>query len=1333
MNRLKATVLAGVAIGYVLWLIANAPNIRATENGTVQAVLGSLFAVILLLRTKPARQAEPRRPWVLATTAAIGFPLFWIGLRFNVHQFEWVGLLLIFYAGLAWAMRPDSEWDVRLALLVLYGAHPIPGQVEAAIQFAMQWLSVLGAECVLQAVNVRVWADGLVLRAGPAAYGVPEACSGLKTALTVSMCLLGTGLLFRFSWVTIGAFLALGLAQVLALNILRIAGTVWWAPRMTVEWGQQFLHDTLGVLLLACVVLTIFEAWWWKVRCDRRALLAGGISAGAVERPDRGTIMPRFWVLTGRWWLRGLAMGLLVLAAGVFLYRQRPAHRAAMVTGVVDNIIDANPEAAARALDVAMRLTPGERDLQSRKLHILVVLGRFEEALRYADGLKPPLVPFETVLKSRSLMALGRAEEAMALLDSMPAELVDSPPVAILRAEYAAIKNEPEKSARMVVLASRSLREIHRVRGLFPFLAAHEQWRAIAASDMALPYRRIQEAVISVQAGLRVNDLSMASRSMRQALAQWPNDLLLLAGLSELAAKHPGGDWEDLFAGSLGANLGRLKTDEVARYLDLSAEIGRPDLIWMTYIRLSALDANDPAIFLAPAQYGGMWFTFRRHRVGIYSSTSDARMDLRSLCRVTRNVEPFRSFWDRVPLIGELSAEQTAPFREESLRRALAELDARERNGKLTRRMRLSHPLALALAGRFPEAHRKLDQIEKDEPVLRSHVALLHAILYDQEEKWQDAYESVVRFDAFGGYPSLTAEMIRVNTLVRMNLGVAALESVRRARQLFPNTAQIALAEAGIWSFFGAPDQALAELGGVGDERGMELAVILLRETGRYVVANRIARGIGMAEDPVRDQARQPLVLEPAERAAGRRFQARLTRDETAQEIVRFERGIKSAASPFLRAVGELELEWLRTNGAPSAGAPARWRAAGRNALESMAALYRLTILLAREGRFDEAGEAVREALTIAPESPILHRLNVAIEQQSPAATAAAMLACPRDPEIWLAWLVGRFNREGAGPWVTGAIAGAAKIGMPPSAIVRAGDFLLRKRDLPDAGLAAREAMARAEGLIAGYALGLKCALARKDAKAALDCAQQGIEHAADPAPFYKVVVIVKSVTAATDAYMVAALEYLQGRYPKDSVWSEGLGTIYFERSDTRRSMRVFGQLVGENMRQMRVRSLLLAAESSRVEGEAGRSVEILQAARELYPGEVSVLNNLVYTLGAGEGGAARAAEFLQRLLNVGGDRFEVQDTAAMVYLKLGRDVEAQKHMEEALKRCDERMYGAPEVHLNAAEIYLHVAKFDKAREQVGIVLRKTDRTAFLDRRASDLLRRIKEAENKKK
>jgi tetratricopeptide (TPR) repeat protein len=389
--------------------------------------------------------------------------------------------------------------------------------------------------------------------------------------------------------------------------------------------------------------------------------------------------------------------------------------------------------------------------------------------------------------------------------------------------------------------------------------------------------------------------------------------------------------------------------------------------------------------------------------------------------------------------------------------------------------------------------------------------------------------------------------------------------------------------------------------------------------------------------------------------------------------------------------------------------------------------VHRLVLQLARDGRLPEALNAVNVAVGIAPQSPVLRRIQIVLSAKRETIEAAREV-CPWDPEVWLAWFVARFREEGAGEWIPAVVRQAVAARVPASTLVRAGDFLLRNKASKEATLVAREAIARADGLLAAYVLGLNCALVLRDPQWALDCALQGVDRAADPIPFYKVIVMLKASKSATDADMVRALEFLRSRFPAEIRWAEGLGVVSFERGDTRRAFRVLGEIVDDHMKQMRVRSLLLAAESARVEGDLGRAIGILEAAYGLYPTEVSVLNNLIYTLTANETGRERASELISRLLERGKERYEVHDTAAVVYLRLGRIEDARREVEEALRRCDEKSYGAGEVHLNAAEIYLQLGQVEQARQQVEIVLKRTDRSVFLDRRAGDLMRRIREA-----
>jgi len=122
---------------------------------------------------------------------------------------------------------------------------------------------------------------------------------------------------------------------------------------------------------------------------------------------------------------------------------------------------------------------------------------------------------------------------------------------------------------------------MHQVRALFPYLARHEQWAAIADCSFrraalcgyfAHPARR--------EANLKAGRPDAAAGLLRAAVAQWPDNPLELPYLSDLAARQPGSRWEDHFSRNLAANFLTLDADALSLYIDhwLPARPARPRL-----------------------------------------------------------------------------------------------------------------------------------------------------------------------------------------------------------------------------------------------------------------------------------------------------------------------------------------------------------------------------------------------------------------------------------------------------------------------------------------------------------------------------------------------------------------------------------------------------------------------------------------------------------------------------------------------------------------------------------------------------------------------------------
>ncbi|MBN2302327.1 MAG: exosortase/archaeosortase family protein, partial [Lentisphaerae bacterium] len=377
MKTTRSVVLVAAIVLFLAWIVAHMRRIIGGSDDVIRIVLGFLFALLILLRWKPwNRNATQELPgWISVVMGSVGAFLAVAGIIFTVNQIEWLGIIFLLCACLFWALPRKYAGDAAIGMFLLYWIHPLPTQVFGTFQLLMQTLSVKGAEWLLHCMNVRVWSDAFTLYTGVRVFGVPEACSGMRTAVTVLLCTLGVCALFRFRWYETVLFAFVGLIHVLILNIVRIAFMVIWSLRMPVAWGESFLHDTVGIFLLASILIVQLEASWWKIYWDRRRKKIQDIEEGRSEPNDEATILPRIWRLAFLWgWVVIIALFVAAGLAGA-VYKRRPSHRAAMIAGVVDNLAKNDQAAAERAVKEALRLTPNDQSLKSAYFRILAHRG----------------------------------------------------------------------------------------------------------------------------------------------------------------------------------------------------------------------------------------------------------------------------------------------------------------------------------------------------------------------------------------------------------------------------------------------------------------------------------------------------------------------------------------------------------------------------------------------------------------------------------------------------------------------------------------------------------------------------------------------------------------------------------------------------------------------------------------------------------------------------------------------------------------------------------------------------------------------------------------------
>ncbi len=1337
---LKRLVIFAAVFLFAVWMVVHWDRVSGDADAVIRFSLGCLFALLIILRRKDPEKVRIWIPDMVFPVALVaGTISALVGIVFRIHMIEWAGVLVLLVACCLWVVPKHYRSDIVLAFLVLFWIHPLPGQVFGWLQGWMQRLSVRGSEILLHTMNVRVWGDGIVLRTGYQNFLVPEACSGMRTSVTVFLCALGVGLLLKLKWYETIFFVVLGLLQVLLLNITRISFMVIWAPRMPPEWADEFLHDTLGIFLMIGIALVQFEAGFWCWWSRRRAYIREAIERNEIEPKERASIIPHPLRQLMFWGTVMAGVGLIGFGSFVVLYKMRVSHRKAMIYDVAEELLETDVVSAERAVREMRQWFPDDRDLLGLHANAKVLLGRFSDALAIVAQITDQgheLRLEEVVLKSWALSRDGRLREARARIDALGPRHERIPGVAMLKAEFAAMDDAPAEVSRYIVFASVSRALLPRVRALYPYLAAHEQWGAIVASDHDAPYGEIHEALIALHANQQMDHLSGLVRVMRQTLAAWPDDYRLLGSLFEIAMRRQSAEWNKHFENNLRANLDFLDADALAMVAGYCWRLERPDLAWLAYLHLERVSPYDPELLVAPVQHASEWTRFRRQALAIPVDADALTIDVRPLLDFMQHLPIFSDVRNRIPQY-DIAAEGLSPgVYRRNLERSLAELSRLKEVGELGLRLARLYAVVLARLGHYDEAHAWLDQMLVDYPEIKAEILIQHAVFFSDQQRWVESYENLRAYHAVVTTPRLSAYLLEASALMNMNMAVAAMDRLAAAERRFPGAERLDLAASAIWDVFGFKYQALHILRRTTAGSRSPAAVDLLEQTHRNESAERLRLFLGFPQRL--ERAETPFWLPPADLAVTPRWPAPPD-DHEIQAELRSLRQRRAAAqqSPFVSGLLDLQIAWYANLAAGEgvvgesayADEAKRWASVGRTSTEQAAALYQLAMYAARQKERDLALIALANGGELLPRNPAIWRSRLALAgRENPDLVDAALTACPNDPEIFLAALVSRLDRlEGSAAremieaLLSHAITPEDRFAV--ETLVRAGNYLLSQGWRDVVVPLARVVERRADDLVAAHVFVILCAMTNHDGDWAIRATLRAIPLAVDKVPFYRVLAELKIARREFDSDLLGSLEYLHKRQPEDSRWSEVLGSLYFERGDLRRALSIFGSLVDMDIRGVQVQTLLLAAETARLENRIDQAVRILESAHALQPEQPQILNNLVYMLAKRRETLGRAYELLPRLLELGGDFFAVLDTAAVVAMRVGDLEQAEKWMEQALALVDRNAYGVYEMQLNLAELQIRQGRISEARNILLSLRQDASRPDYVDQRARRMLR----------
>lgn len=218
------------------------------------------FVAYLLWERREAIRATPVMPsWAGLPLVVFALFLFLTGI-FGADLFLSRFSFILLAAGVIWTLAGAAMLrQMRFSLFVLLLAIPLPALVFNQITFPLQLLASKWASALLPLAGVPVLRDGNVIQLPAMQLEVAEACSGIRSLLSLfTLAVIYGYFLERNRWRRVLLALA-SIPIAVAANVARIFGTglcvQYWNP----DKAEGFFHEFSGWLMflvsLSCLYL----------------------------------------------------------------------------------------------------------------------------------------------------------------------------------------------------------------------------------------------------------------------------------------------------------------------------------------------------------------------------------------------------------------------------------------------------------------------------------------------------------------------------------------------------------------------------------------------------------------------------------------------------------------------------------------------------------------------------------------------------------------------------------------------------------------------------------------------------------------------------------------------------------------------------------------------------------------------------------------------------------------------------------------------------------------------------------------------------------------------
>lgn len=257
-HHLLVLVLAAAILGLYGPVLLRLWSDWMTDANYAHGILVPPFVAWLIWRRRWDLRLLRRRPsyagaWIVAASLVL-FLLGHAAFEFFLTRISLLGVL----AGVVVQLYGWRHLRVGLFPLCLLAlAIPLPALVVNEIAFPMQLLASRFGVATLDVLSIPAVREGNIIRLERATLEVAEACSGIRSLISLGTLALVYGYLGRQALPVRGALALAVLPVVILANGLRVAGAGVAAHAWGPEAAAGFLHSFSGWLFFGCAFLML--------------------------------------------------------------------------------------------------------------------------------------------------------------------------------------------------------------------------------------------------------------------------------------------------------------------------------------------------------------------------------------------------------------------------------------------------------------------------------------------------------------------------------------------------------------------------------------------------------------------------------------------------------------------------------------------------------------------------------------------------------------------------------------------------------------------------------------------------------------------------------------------------------------------------------------------------------------------------------------------------------------------------------------------------------------------------------------------------------------------